>query len=100
MINNRPLPEDVSNIWLQVVDDALKQNDEHVTKAVRTLAFYGCNFCQYTPPELLTLGFDDTIWSRVAQQLIAAFNQGSQWSYEKPGFDQSWEGDRDVYTNE
>ncbi|EOR01494.1 hypothetical protein J056_004280 [Wallemia ichthyophaga EXF-994] len=100
VINNRPLPEDVSNIWLQVVDDALKQNDEHVTKAVRTLAFYGCNFCQYTPPELLTLGFDDTIWSRVAQQLIAAFNQGSQWSYEKPGFDQSWEGDRDVYTNE
>ncbi|TIC02338.1 hypothetical protein E3Q18_00341 [Wallemia mellicola] len=97
VIKKREIPEDETNIWLGIVDDGLKQDDEHVLKAIRTLAFHDSKYSEDVPPEVSSVSLDGSIWSRVAHQHINAFKSGSAWSYERPGFEESWANDQVVY---
>lgn len=100
VIKKREIPEDETNIWLGIVDDGLKQDDEHVLKAIRTLAFHDSKYSEDVPPEVSSVSLDGSIWSRVAHQHINAFKSGSAWSYERPGFEESWANDQVVYDRE
>lgn len=102
VINKREIPEDASNIWLGIVDDSLKQDDEHAIKAIRTLAFHDSKYSEDVPPEVSSVGLDGSIWSRVAHQHIDVFKgvSGNPWSYERPGFEESWADDQVIYNHE
>lgn len=88
--------DDEGNLWFKLINYSLNQNDEHVIKAMRTIAFYGHNFNDYKPIE--DTNIDENFWLRLGQQHIDGFeNHNRSWNYDKPGYDENWKNDENIY---
>ena len=98
LIMNRKsnVSDDEGNLWFKLINYSLNQNDEHVIKAMRTIAFYGHNFNDYKPIE--DTNIDENFWLRLGQQHIDGFeNRNRSWNYDKPGYDENWKNDENIY---